>query len=384
MPRDSANRLRSCFGVIAVVVLCLACGGVALAQEREIFTVAGVAVDVTADTANQARTRALAEAQETALARLLSRLVPAARRAEVPTVASGQVERFVRDFEISGEKTSPVRYIASLTYRFRPEVVRQFLRRANVPFAETPSKPMVVLPVYRVAGAYLLWDDPNPWREAWYSASAGDGLVPIIVPAGDISDVNEITAEQAVRGRSDRLRSIAARYGASDVILALAAPSVDPASNVRILQVNATRFGTTGTERTTVRNFTASGDQTVEDLITVSARAAADQIQEEWKQENLLKPNAETEIIAYVPLSDIADLVEVEKRLAAIGMIRRAVVISMTRNEARLRVRFIGDQNQLAVALAQKDLELGTEADRITLKSTAKRGDAAPTGDAGQ
>lgn len=384
MLRENVSRVRRCLGVIASVIACLACGGVASAQERDVFTVAKVAVDVTADTANQARTRALAEAHDAALARLISRLVPAARRAEVPPVASAQVERFVRDFQISGEKTSPVRYIASLTFRFRPEAVRQHLRRANVPFAETPSKPMVVLPVYRVAGAYLLWDDPNPWREAWYPAVAGDGLVPIVVPAGDISDVKEITAEQAVRGQSERLRSIAARYGGSDVVLALAAPSILPGSNARILQVNATRFGSTGTERTTVRNFTASGDQTVEDLIVASARTAAEQIQEEWKQENLLQANAETELIAHVPLSDVGDLVDIEKRLAGVGMIRRAVVISLTRTEARIRVRFVGDQSQLAVALSQKDLALAADADRITLRSATRRGDPAPAGDAGQ
>jgi hypothetical protein len=204
------------------------------------------------------------------------------------------------------------------------------------------------------------------------------------VPAGDVSDVNEITAEQAVRGRSDRLRSIAARYGATDVVLALAAPSMQQGTNARILQVNTTRFGSTGTERTTVRNFTASGDQTAEDLIVVSARAAAEQIQEDWKQENLLKPNAETELVAHVPLSDIADLVDIERRLGAIGMIRRAVVISLTRNEARLRLRFIGDQSQLTVALAQKDLALVTDADKITLKPSTTRSDAVPAGDAGQ
>jgi hypothetical protein len=373
--------------VIALIAACATPGGGgarAQEQERDVFTVSQVVVDVTADTANQARTRALAEAHEAAFARLLSRLVPAGRRAEVPPVPGAQVERFVRDFEISGEKTSPVRYIASLSFRFRSGAVRQFLRRANIPFAETPSKLMVLLPVYRLAGAYLLWDDPNPWREAWHGASGGDGLVPIVIPAGDISDVNEITAEQAVRGRSDRLRSIASRYGSGDVILALAAPTVQLSTNVRLLQVTTTRFGSSGNERTTVRNFPATGEQTIEDLIAASARSTADQIQEEWKQENLLRPNAESEIIAHVPLSDLGDLVDIETRLGGIGMIRRASVVSLTRNEARLRLRIVGDQSQLAVALAQKDLRLATEDEKIVLKSSKVRTDAAPAGETGQ
>lgn len=383
MAREPARFVAHGLGLLAVLLF-VGCGRAALGQERDVFTVARVAVDVTAETASQARTRALVEAHDAAFARLVGRLVPAARRGEVPPVPSGQVERFVRNFEISGEKTSAIRYIAALTFRFKPEAVRQYLRRGNVPFAETPSKPMLVLPVYRLAGAYLLWDDPNPWRESWHGAVSDDGLVPIVVPAGDIADVNEISAEQAVRGRSDRLRSIAARYGATDVILALAAPTIQPATNARILQVNTTRFGSSGTERTTVRNFSATEEQTLEDLIAAAARTTAEQIQEEWKQENLLKPNAEAEVIVNAPLSDISDLVEIEKRLGGIGMIRRAAVISLTRAEARIRLRYVGDQDQLAVALAQKDLALAGEADKLTLRPASKATDADPPGGGGQ
>jgi hypothetical protein len=375
MASRSARLTRRLCGLLAVVLFAVSTRP-APAQEQDVFTVANVAVDVTAETATQARARALAGAHGTAFAQLIGRLVPTARRAEVPALAGGQLESFVRDFEIAGEKTSPVRYIASLTFRFKPDSVRQFLRRANIPFAETQSKPMVVLPVYRLAGAYLLWDDPNPWREAWHSAVPVDGLVPIVVPPGDLADIGEISAEQAVRGRSDRLRAIAGRYGASDVALALATPGIGTGGSARALQVTTTRFGLGGSERTTVRNYSATGDQALEDLIVSAARSTSDQIQEEWKQENLLRPDAEAELIAAVPVSDITDLVDVERRLSGIGVVRRVVVVSVTRSEARLRLQYVGDRDRLAIALAQKDLSLVGENERWTLRSTAPRREA--------
>jgi hypothetical protein len=383
MAGPGACRMRRLRGLVAAALLVVA-GREAPAQDQDVFTVANVAVDVTADTATQARSLALAGAHEAAFSQLIGRLVPTARRAEVPPLAGGQLESFVRDFEIAGEKTSPVRYIASLTFRFKPESVRQFLRRANIPFAETQSKPMLVLPVYRLAGAYLLWDDPNPWREAWHGAVSDGGLVPIVVPPGDLADIGEISAEQAVRGRPDRLRAIAGRYGAADVALALATPAIETAAGARGLQVTTTRFGLGGSERTTVRNFAASGDQTLEDLIAAAARSTADQIQEEWKQENLLRPDAEAELLAVVPVSDIADLVDMERRLAGIGVIRRVVVVSLTRSEARLRLRYVGDRDRLALALAQKDLSLAGEDDRWTLRPTTPRREAGGSGNGGQ
>ena len=71
-----------------------------------------------------------------------------------------QLTAWVQDFEIN-EKTSASRYIGRFTFRFMAEPVRQFLSESGVSFAETTSKPVLVLPIYTDdTGTTELWGRP--------------------------------------------------------------------------------------------------------------------------------------------------------------------------------------------------------------------------------
>ena len=93
--------------------------------------------------------------------------------------------------------------------------------------AETVSKLVMVLPVFQSAGALILWDDPNPWRDAWASRPKKQGLVPTLLPLGDLADMASIGAEQAMDGDRQRLNAIAGRYGASDTLVVFGVLRVD-------------------------------------------------------------------------------------------------------------------------------------------------------------
>src|SRR6185437_14035085 len=113
---------------------------------------ADVTVDKTAASAAQAREIALAEAQVQAFDRLVRRLVAKDRQTAVPRQNAQSIARLVRGFEGDRERTSNVRYIATLRIRFDPNGVREVLRAANVPFAETRAKPILVVPVLMEGG----------------------------------------------------------------------------------------------------------------------------------------------------------------------------------------------------------------------------------------
>ncbi len=332
----------------------------ALAQKgkADVFSVLDVVVDATAKNAAAARVLARAEGHLAAFNRLITRLAPRNRLAEVPRLDAGAVARLVRDFSVDREKTSRVRYLGTLRFRFKRAAIRDLLRGAGVPFAETRSKPMLVLPVYREAGVYLLWDDPNPWRAAWTALPPSDGLVPMILPAGDLADINDITPEQAVGGRSRRLRAISARYGASGVILALAVSGRHRALRVPILQVTMTRFSTVGRDRTIVRSFVAKRGQVIGDLIAEAAREMSAQVEEDWKIENLLRFDLRGELFAVMPLDGLADWVTMERMLAGIAFVRKSELVALSRREATIRLAFLGDEEQLVIALEQADISL--------------------------
>ena len=348
--------------MLAVGLLC------APAARADVFTVSNVEVDATAETATAARELALQDGQRQALRRLVERLALRADLGKPLDVDDATLSNMLQDYQVEEEKTSPVRYLARLTYRFKPGPVRTLLRRAGLGFAETPSKPVLVLPVYELARAYYLWDDPNPWREAWSRLPPRDGLVPLAIPLGDLADIADIGAEQAVRGVRDRLRAIAARYEAGDVLVAVARLGIDPVANTRKLEIRISRHGTAEQRPDTVQTFTLDPERSADEIFDAAARAVAEEVEELWKRDNLLQFDQVDTISVVVPIDFLEDWLEIARRLDSIAFINRKVLTYISLTEARVDLHFIGDVAQLRLALAQNDLVLTEEGRRRVLR----------------
>lgn len=360
--RRASGALLAGIGIAAIALL--ATGGAAAQGADDVFTVRGVAVDETAETAGEARQAALTVGQRRAFRRLMERLVPEDQQARVPEVDANTLQYYVRDFSVENERSSTVRYLADLTFRFDAEQVRRLLRGAGVPFAETRSRPVVVLPVFSDATTEpTLWLEDNPWRDTWAQRPGDDGLVPLVVPLGDLGDLGAIDAETALAGDREALSAIAERYGAEDVMVSAATLSGDPEEGSAVLQVDTRRYNqgvAAGSRRD--RLVQVSGEP-FEAFLERAAARVDNTVQEEWKQEFLLQFGSQRSILVFVPLDGLDDWVTVRRRLEGVPAIQQTALNSLSRGEAQLEITFVGDEERLSRVLAQRDLFLALRAD---------------------
>jgi hypothetical protein len=358
-----------CFGLLLFAVSALLLSRPAAAAE-EVFTVSNVSVDETAATAAAAREHAIEAGQRQALMRLVARLAPAAAAERLPSLSDAAISDLVRDFEIADEKTSSVRYIANLTIRFKPAQIRALLRGSGILFSETPSRPVLVLPVFDPGTGPTLFGD-GPWQQAWTRRVPGDGLVTYVLPRGDADDVASISVEEAVRGDEARLSSIAARYGVSDVLVATARLKPDQASGLSALDVSAQRFGTKATEQAFVANFGPQATDGPNGMFERAAAAVDQRVQEAWKQATIVHFNSEQELSARVPLGSLDRLTTVLHGLDGLAPIERVDLVRINRDEAEVHLRFLGDESQLALLLAQRGLSLSGDPSGLVLQPAA-------------
>ncbi len=197
------------------------------AEDADPFS-ATVAVDATADNVATARDMARTDGQRRALAVVAARLAGGSAPAKLPKLDDNQITDLVASFEVANERMSAVRYAADYTFHFKPEETRRILGNAAAAAAAEPGKPLIVLPVYQSAGQATLWDDPNPWRQAWEQLPAATGPVRLVVPLGDAGDIAAIDADKALAGDGEALAAIARRNGGDEAIVALAAPRGPP------------------------------------------------------------------------------------------------------------------------------------------------------------
>lgn len=190
--------------------------------ETSVFAVQGVEVDITSSDAATAKNQALMEVQVKAFIEL-------ARRLGSENLAETFRDRFklediapyLRSLSIEQESSAPGRYIGTFTVRFLPDKMRKLYADYGVSVPDRQADPILILPVWRGQQANQLWEE-NPWRKAWADLKGEQGLVPLIVPLGDLEDTETITAEDALLADPVKLEAIRRRYGAPSILVAQA------------------------------------------------------------------------------------------------------------------------------------------------------------------
>ncbi len=331
---------------------------------------ATVKVDATADNAAAAREAARIDGQRRALAAVIEHLSGSAET-RPPKLDDKTITDMVDSFEVANERMSAVRYIADYTFHFRPSKVRRLVRVVEPAATDTAagqspadgavraaaeggSRPIVVLPVYKDGDDLALWDDPNGWRAAWAQRPDGSGPSHLLLPLGDADDLAAIDADQAEAGESEALSSIARRNGGADTVVALAT-SQRRDGQLAGLDVKVKRYRSGRLIDAQGSSFDAGPGESEVDFLRRAADAVALGIESSSKG---LRSDRPVSHAAIVPITSLGEWVQVRSRLFAINSIRRVDLLSLSRQEARIEVKYVGTQDQLKSSLATVDLDL--------------------------
>ena len=322
-----------------------------------LFVASAIPVDVTAANVTDARDRGLTQGRVAGFRKVLSRVVAREDIERVPTLTSTQIIDIVREFSIANERSSAVRYLADLTVRFDPVAIRRLLRSSNIPYTETLSKPLVVVPLMRqdANAPWLLWEDSNAWRAAWARVPQDLGLVGLIVPAGDREDAAALDTQQAAGKDFAALNEFARRHNAGGALVAMATGMGDSVE-VTLVEVRSD----SPSDDVSIMHTSEAG-QSRDEFLTAAATAGASAIEEAWKRRNRVTFGGTTQITALVPVGDLKEWLTVKTRLNGVPLIDRLELQAMTRDRAQVTLYYSGAQRQLELAMSQHDLTLAQQ-----------------------
>ncbi|HEX2151193.1 MAG TPA: DUF2066 domain-containing protein [Stellaceae bacterium] len=375
-----------------LLLLVQAAGEPAGAQGADPFS-ATVKVDARADTAAKAREAARIEGQRRALAAIAERLSGGDAPVKPPKLDDKTITNLVASFEVANERMSAVRYMADYTFHFRPAETRRVLGVAapSVGTAETPpkptgaepsakldvavpsAKPTVIVPVYQsAAGQVVLWDDPNPWREAWEHAPAVSGRA--VVPLGDAGDLAAIDAEKARAGDTDAITAVTRRNGADEAVVAFAVmqgSAEHPTGvEVRLRRYRGGRLVDSRGEALAATAGEGPGELLRRAVAVVAPDIGGSIRQAEPPADAVREP--EKTLTAVLPIDSLEDWLRAQERLQAVPAIRKVTVAALSRQEATIAIDYTGTIEQLKSELAKISLDLVQRESRWRLaRSTA-------------
>jgi hypothetical protein len=325
------------------------------------FLVRNVKVDVTAGSVTEARERSMAQGQVAAFRRLVERMSLRENWASIPTPDMKTIIDMVQEFSVSNERSSAVRYLADMSVRFDPVGIRNFLRAQNVPFAEMPSRPLVVVPLYQPTpgAAFELWQDANPWRDGWAASLPHDGLVPVVLPLGDLEDIAMVSVEQALATDRDALMKLATKYNATGAVVARATASGD----MLTIGVTEVRGLAEPFEGQSAASIAATDDKARMDAYAMAAIESMRPIQDHWKQRNILRFGAGGKLTALIPITSLQDWQVIRARMARVPVVEKVDLEAISKTLVQTQVTFAGDEAQLQAAMQQAELELTKDGD---------------------
>lgn len=345
-------------------------------EPRDAYTVT-VKVDATAANAVEARRMARLDGQRQALVKVVAQLAGSSEF-QLPTLSDGAITDMVDNFEVANEHVSAVRYLADYTFHFRPARVRRLMQEAGVAIGASASagnpaaagtaaantaekggggKPVVILPVFQDGAAVVLWDDPNPWRDAWAQRPERPGLARLTVPLDGVAALTVIDASQAIAGEAEALGKIAADNGGGDAMVAQATVE-RRGDEVAGLAVTVKRYHQGQLTGTQADSFSRNPGESESDFMQRAVERTAAAIAS-GPTEVAAGSGASATLTATVPISGLAEWIAVRDRLAEVPTVRKVDLLSLNRQQVRIAITYSGTPEQLKSSLADAALDLG-------------------------
>jgi hypothetical protein len=340
-------RFRTLF---SAALLAMAFWAVPAAAQDALYTVQNVPVDAGGASSTEALNAALNQGRARAFQILFRRLTRQADWARQPPLDSAALLRLSRGYTIANERRSTTRYVADVTYMFNPNAVGQALRAANIAFARTAARPILVIPMSPGVGR-------GPWASALTAPGVQGTTVPFTVSGAD-SDA-ELSGLNFETATYNDVAAVAARYKVTEVALVQAVYANGK------MTVNIRRLGLGETPARV--SVDVPMVQTVSTTYPSAAQAAVRTIEDTWKSRSAVDFSQRGRLTVDVRIASLAQWGELQNQIAAISTVTGTTVTAMTVGYARISLSYVGGAEQLREAFANAGLSLINRGGQWTL-----------------
>lgn len=358
------------------------------------YTVENIEVDVTADNAVAAREKAFEEAQIKGYKMLAERFLSPEEMESFEAPDINSVSALVKDYEVTNEKLSAVRYKGIYKIRYSKNsfgggAATGSKKSASLSPPSTTGD-ILVLPFYETSGRTFLWQ-VNPFLEAWIRARNSNNAGRAIIPLGDIEDISQIHDDQALTYDSSRLNAMRLRYRAKNVALMIARPEVlpDGSTNIMVSLYNVKPYGPELARQISVRGYHGEmPEQRYNRVVREVLRSLGPKWQKQAPVQNAVNQNAVGQvqqapltgpvgnITAQINFNNVREWVEIKRSVERAYGVKSLEVKSLFPRSAMIKINFQGDIQMLRQSLQRVGVGLNDPQSQYSNASNAGMGQA--------
>ena len=321
-----------------------------------------VPVDATGASPKSAREKALTRGRRQAFDILLQRLVPADSRSLFSEITDKELETLTLGTAFEGEKNSKTRYLATAYFRFDERALGRFLKEQGISYTNSKVPPQLLIPIFSTPLGTQLWDENNPWFNAWpLGEDIGEEAISIQIPLGDLQDRFLFPVSNArERNISEKnIHDALSRYDAAGLFIAHL-KSKDSGAKIVLyhfqpgegwLKVGHTEFS----------------HQPLEVLLK-KAKEEALSLANQWAQTKLQTAQTQENQTLLVPIQSLAQWQTLQRTLKRLPSIEKFQVLSLSTTAVLLEIKPRGQKDFLQRTFAEEGWKITPSANGTTLK----------------
>lgn len=311
------------------------------ARADDQFTVGGIHVDASAQSASAAQLAAIAQGRPRAWATLYHRIAKPQDQGKQPQLDDASLQRMIRSFTVKNEKRSTTRYVADITYVFSPEGVARAMQGGGLAFALAQTRHILLVPM---SPGY---SQSSVWTAAFSGTRYAGSAVAFALPGvGDQLVLGPMAFDTA---NWANVEGVAAKVHATEAVLVQVVPGPGHLT-VNLKRLGAAYLPVTSSLDVPMQPGGAAG------TYSSAADAAVHGVEDLWKNH---PPDAsQGHLTADVRIASLAQWGTMQAEMAAVPNVTNVAVQAMDIGEARVVVSYLGNTDQLRDALSGQGITL--------------------------
>ena len=286
------------------------------------------------------RKKALNSAYKIAFLRYLNWITLEQKEEIVKISDSIIVKDFVSGYSIDSEKFKKNKYSALISVNFEKKKIIDFLEDKAIKYSFRAGPKTLILPLMNFNNRLILWDDPNPWFEAWLSRPLDPNLNKFLLPAGEVDDLIILSAKDAKNLQYYKLKNISIKYDAKKILVLIV--NVNKIQNDYTLDLKV--FNGLEQKEVSLEEFIFLPSNNLNKDLLKLANQFSIYYDDLWVKENIDKNNLKSRWVVEIRYTKFNQWIKVKNRLLNSDKVTNLVVSRLSNKRAFLEINIISEE----------------------------------------
>ena len=273
----------------------------------------------------------------------------------------------VSGYSIENEKFTKIKYSALITVNLDLLKIKKFLKINSIGFFLEEGPKTLIIPVIKYKDRTILWDDPNPWFEAWMKRPLDSNLTNFILPNGQVEDLLTLSAKDAEDLINYKIKNMSTRYEAQEVLIL---QLFIEEQNKEFYRLKLKAYKGIKEEKFDLLEFSIAKEESLEKTILNLANDFAKKYDDLWVKENIKRQELESYATIQLTFANFYQWIKLKDLLLNSRNISSFKIVRISNSSATVFVKILAKE-KLVYDLEEENIDIDINGDTWKIRTNS-------------